>query len=82
MAEPDIEIYEEVEAAEELAFLHHDDQKLRAYVLSQMASADIDGRILVENMNLVTEWIKDGTMPAKAGSKNARSRLIDKPTED
>ena len=82
MAEPDIEIYEEVEAAEELAFLHQDDQKLRAYVLSQMASADIDGRILVENMNLVTEWIKDGTMPAKAGSKNARSRLIDKPTED
>lgn len=71
MAEPDIEIYEEVEAAEELAFLHQDDQKLRAYVLSQMASADIDGRLLVENMNLVTEWIKNGTMPAKAGPKNA-----------
>ncbi|HZX69781.1 MAG TPA: hypothetical protein VFE77_03100 [Rhodanobacter sp.] len=53
------------EIADEFSFLENDGQKLRALVFSYMANADIDGRILAENMNIAAEWIKDGTVPMR-----------------
>lgn len=51
---------------DEFYFLADDDQKLRAFILSYMGNADIDGRILVANMEACFHWVKDGKVPTKA----------------
>lgn len=42
------------------------DEKRRAFVVSQMANSDVEGKILVENMHAVCEWLKTGALPAQA----------------
>ena len=39
------------------------DEKRRAFVVNQMANADIDGEQLVKNMHAVCEWLKAGALP-------------------
>ena len=39
------------------------DEHRRAYIIPLMADANIDGRILVGNMDLVYQWLKNGTVP-------------------
>ena len=45
------------------------DRMLRSFIAEQMASADIDGRFMVENMQMAFDWIMQGTIPAKASKK-------------
>ena len=45
------------------------DEKRRAFVVNQMANSDVDGRVLVENMHAVCEWLKSGHLPAEARAK-------------
>jgi hypothetical protein len=42
------------------------DEKRRAFVINQMACADIDGEQLVKNMHAVCEWLKAGSLPEKS----------------
>ena len=39
------------------------DEKRRAFVVNQMANCDVEGKILVQNMHEVCEWLKSGKMP-------------------
>lgn len=39
------------------------EEQRRAFIFEHMASPDIDGKILVENMNMAAEWLKSGAMP-------------------
>lgn len=41
------------------------DEKRRAFVVNQMANADIDGEQLVKNMHAVCEWLKSGCLAAE-----------------
>lgn len=41
------------------------DEQRRAFILTLMASADIDGKILVENMRRVETWLRTGRAPAR-----------------
>lgn len=41
------------------------DEQRRAFIFGQMGSAEIDGKILVENMSLVEEWLRSGKTHAK-----------------
>ncbi len=36
------------------------DEQRRAYIIGQMACADIDGKVLVHNMDQVYRWLKSG----------------------
>lgn len=47
-------------------FVATHEQGLRCFIFEMMADADIDGKILVENMNYVYEWINEGTVPVSA----------------
>jgi hypothetical protein len=42
-----------------------EDEQRRAFVLECLGSADIDGRILLDNCALLAAWLKDGTVPPK-----------------
>jgi hypothetical protein len=39
------------------------DEKRRAFVVNQMANSDVDGKVLVQNMHAVCEWLKSGALP-------------------
>jgi hypothetical protein len=56
------------------------DEKRRAFVVSQMAQADIEGPVLVKNMHAVAEWLKSGQIPEPTSdrpfdTKGARVRM-------
>jgi hypothetical protein len=40
------------------------DEDRRWLIVEHMANSDIDGRILVQNMDMVYRWMKDGVVPA------------------
>ena len=41
------------------------DEKRRAFVINQMAYAEVEGKFLVENMHAVCEWLRTGRLPVK-----------------
>ena len=45
------------------------DEKRRAFVVNQMANCDVDGKVLVENMHAVCEWLKSGQVPTQTSDK-------------
>lgn len=51
------------------------DEKRRAFVVNQMSCGDIDGKVLVENMHAVCEWLKSGTLPAQSDRPKPTSRF-------
>lgn len=57
-------------------FVETNDQRLRCFIVETMASADIDGRVLVENMDHAFKWIKEGVVPTQpVTSKTKRIAL-------
>lgn len=77
VAEPELEteIVEEDEQ-DEFPWAKDDDEKRRSFIFVQMCDssgtlsvAEIDGKFLVENMNLVDAWLKSGIVPQKAEPK-------------
>jgi peptidyl-tRNA hydrolase len=48
---------DDVEAVKDL------DMSLRMFIVEQMAHADIDGKVLVANMEILFQWIKNGQKP-------------------
>jgi len=53
----------EIVADDEFPFLDSNEQKTRAFILSYFANADIDGRILVVNMEAAYQWLMTGKIP-------------------
>lgn len=41
-----------------------DPHTIRLFIFEAMANSEIDGKILVENMNYVFEWVQNGVVPA------------------
>lgn len=41
------------------------DEWRRVFVFKEMATSDLAGNILVENMDAVCKWLKDGSVPRK-----------------
>lgn len=39
------------------------DEHRRAFIIREMATADIDGPIMVANMDAVYRWLRDGVLP-------------------
>jgi hypothetical protein len=46
----------------------------RMFIIEHMADADIDGGILVRNMDLVCRWLWSGEVPDAPGTKRAAVR--------
>lgn len=57
MTEPDAEIDHEYPWAAD------GDELRRTFVFEIMGTPEIDGAILVENMDAVAQWLKTGTVP-------------------
>lgn len=54
-------------------FVEDDDQKLRCFIASHYLNAEIDGVILIDNMDKIFTWIKDGT---KASTTKTKPKLV------
>lgn len=50
-------------------------ERRRAFVLAHMANAEIEGRILVDNLQLIYEWLTDGTVPARTEKQKKAAQL-------
>jgi hypothetical protein len=48
---------------EELAQAIESDLAMRLFIIKYYAHADIDGRIMCQNMDLLFHWAKTGTVP-------------------
>jgi hypothetical protein len=62
---------EETEPAKMYGFLDEGDQQLRCFIFETIGHADIDGAIMIANMQAVFDWIKNG--PAQPQQHNKRS---------
>ena len=51
------------------------DQKLKAFIVNLMANSDISGTILVENMERVFRWVRDGEVVTKENGKEKLRRV-------
>ena len=62
---------EEAEPEKMCGFLDEGDQQPRCFIFETIGSAEIDGNIMIANMQAVFEWIKNG--PAQPQAHNKRS---------
>ena len=46
-------------------------EQRRAFILSHMADAEIDGKILLDNMKSIETWLETGNVPAKDTKKTS-----------
>lgn len=46
-------------------FVEEDDAKLRCFIAESYMNPEIDGAILIENMQHIFDWIKDGKLVVK-----------------
>lgn len=66
-AEAEVEAEIVPEVLPKLPWASDDDEMRRAYIVQEMATPDVDGKILVQNMELVFRWMKNGIVPEGAG---------------
>lgn len=85
--ELDIEILPETQEpiegndAPDYAWLLEDDTHLRTFIVKHYASGahEIDGRILISNMEAVFKWIKEGVVPPAKRNTALKAVSGDKP---
>ena len=65
---------EESDPRPEAYFWAEGDEIRRAFIIDVMADADIDGKVLVENMDAIFHWLKSGELPKKVKKPNAIHR--------
>ncbi len=53
-------------------FVDDDEQKLRCFIAKYFANAEIDASIMVENLQHIYDWIKEGKMV----EKRSRPKLV------
>jgi len=56
---------EEIEVVTEYPVAQSIDEQRRAFVFAQLADAEIDGEVLVKNMDMIARWIETGEVPKK-----------------
>ena len=49
-----------------------DEERCRTSIMEIMANADIDGKIMVWNMEVVYQWVRSHVVPAEAKKKHVR----------
>ena len=69
---PTDDVEEQSEAERPYPWTANIEQAWRAFIIDAMANADIDGKVLVENMQTVYEWGVTGKMK---GQKSRTSAL-------
>jgi hypothetical protein len=47
-----------------------DEERCRSFIAEVMANADIDGKVMVWNMELVYLWVRSHVVPPEAQKKN------------
>lgn len=52
------------------------DEQRRAFVIYHMADSDIDGRVLVSNMDQVYRWLKSGETESKHVGLRSVNRVV------
>jgi hypothetical protein len=53
------------------------DLDLRMFIIEHMASADIGGKVMVENMDMAFHWLRDGVVPVSDAVKHKpRAKLV------
>lgn len=53
------------------------DEKLRCFIVEQMGNSEIDGKVLVENLQAVFDWVKTGAVPKGESKKLSRLKTVD-----
>lgn len=48
------------------------DERRRSFVFESMASPEIDGGILLKNMDAIVQWLKTGALPAEQAPQRQR----------
>jgi hypothetical protein len=78
----DIELVpEESESGKRYEFLEEGDQQLRAFIFETMANADIDGNIMITNMEATFQWIKSGPAQQQQQKRSPVRKVADRGTE-
>lgn len=67
---PDVEV-----ESDDYWFVDGPERALRCFIIEHMGSPEIEGKVLVANMQAAFEWIMDGTVPQPApkSSKNIKA---------
>jgi hypothetical protein len=68
---------EEKEPEKRYEFLDDDDQQLRAFIFETIGNADIDGAILIHNMQAVFDWIKNGPAQPQQHKRSTVRKVSD-----
>jgi hypothetical protein len=68
---------EEREPEKRYEFLDDDDQQLRAFIFETIGNADIDGAILIHNMQAVFDWIKNGPAQPQQHKRSTVRKVSD-----
>ncbi len=64
-----IEVLEDEPEYEICPWSKDPDEHRRAFIIREMASADIDGAIMVSNMDAVYRWLRDCALPVVTKKK-------------
>lgn len=71
-SEIEAEIVPEEKKEEEFPWAMDDEERCRSFVYVQMTdggdASQIDGKILVENMDMIYKWIRSGELPKSTNS--------------
>ena len=67
---------EESDPRPEAYFWAEGDEIRRAFIIDVMADADIDGKVLVDNMDAVFHWLKSGKVSRKTNALQRSSGEI------
>jgi len=75
------EAFDERGVPDEWAFVKTDDEKLRCFIVNQVCSSDVEGKIQVENMHRIYEWVKGKDPKLDDKPRKSPLKLVEKPHE-
>ena len=56
-------------------FAANDDEKLKCFLIDGFVSADYEGRVMVQSLDMLYQWIKTGKVPNEKPVEAIKSRL-------
>lgn len=63
MTEEEVEAEFVPDASDICTWSDDPDEKRRAFIINTYATSEIDGNILITNMELIFQWLKNATVP-------------------
>lgn len=73
MTEPEVEPEFEIDLDREYPWAADGDELRRTFVFEIMGTPEIDGDILVKNMDAVAQWLKTGVVPGAKSPPRLKS---------